>query len=103
MMRVKSLDVLGQVWKVKYHNPLINPDDGQDVAGYTCFQNDLICISTKVPAHIDHTLIHEMIHATIQRSSIRQVPSWSIEIEEIVCNNIATVLLENFRIVALKK
>ena len=44
-----------------------------------------------------HTLIHEMVHAVFHRVSINQT-SLHPDVQEIICDSIATALTENFKI-----
>lgn len=44
------------------------------------------------------TLIHELVHAEIAESGLRQTGSWNADIEEIVCEVMSATMLHNFKI-----
>lgn len=60
-----------------------------------------ICPSHKNSYEILHTLIHEIAHATWHENSIGQTELNS-QVEEIMANSIATIILDNFNL-SLKK
>lgn len=60
-----------------------------------------ICPSQKDSYEILHTLIHEIAHATWHENSIGQT-SLHGDVEEIMANSIATIILDNFNL-SIKK
>lgn len=48
------------------------------------------------PADELHTIIHEMVHAVIFRTGIDQTKI-SEDLEEILCENVATAVVENWK------
>jgi Zn-dependent peptidase ImmA (M78 family) len=58
--------------------------------------NDLIVLDADLKGkQLNHVLIHEMIHCVINRTGILQA-GLSEGLEEVLCENIATALVENF-------
>ena len=87
----KNIDVLGQKWKVIRLDGLKE----QGILGKCIFAKKLIAIDGSLHGHeLEHTLLHELGHALIYRSSIYQ--SLPHEIEEILVDIFGTFLLDNF-------
>jgi len=89
------INVLGEKWKIQRLAGL--KENG--IMGKCIFKDRLIVIDSTLTGHdLEHTLIHELGHALIYRSSIYQ--SLPHEIEEILVDIYGTFLLDNF---ALKR
>jgi hypothetical protein len=84
----RKLNVFGQTWKVKVTSVDIQ------YAGYCDRSSHTIVISDKQSKEeLWHTLIHEILHASVSRVSINQ--TLSPELEEVIVDTFATVLMEN--------
>ena len=87
----KFMNVFGL--KVKL---IISKDLPMNVAGQYEYGKELITLNNlhESDKELIHTLIHELSHAMFYRVSINQAISF--ETNEFICNNMATVILENF-------
>lgn len=87
----KKINVMGQDWTIKRLNGLKE----QGILGKCIFAKRLIVIDGSLTGHeLTHTLIHELGHALIYRSSIYQ--SLDHDLEEILVDIYGTFLLDNF-------
>lgn len=94
MKKIGSLKIFGQNVRVKYVKDLIKKDQAQ---GDYCSSDKIIRIDAALKGNdLIHTLIHEATHALFDRSGIRQAVD--IGVEEIIAENISTMLIENFKI-----
>ncbi len=86
----RFLNILGE--KVK----IIESDLQGALLGAYLYRERVIQIEKKEIHTPDKmsTLIHEMVHAVFARSGVTQ--AISNELEEIICENIATMITENF-------
>lgn len=95
-MRIKSLLIFGVIYKV-YYTRIKGGLSGD------CDPNRAIirvCPLSPRKSQL-HTLLHEMIHAVIFRTGIFQaLDHKSIET---ICENIATAILENFKLIKKNK
>jgi hypothetical protein len=57
--------------------------DGQNIAGLCDSTTKKIFVLDS--EDVKETLIHEVLHAEIYEAGMRQMPSWSIDLEELVC------------------
>ena len=91
-----ELEVLGEKWSVIYSPFVADPQTGQASCGLCDFASKSIFISNS----LDHqttviTLIHELFHAYTRRSGIYN-GMLSFDMEEIISDQFATVVAENF-------
>ena len=93
-----SLNIFGKKVPVKVIDGLME----SGIAGLFKPQTEEIYIAKKqTKDDAVHTLLHEIGHAVIQRTGIKQaIPH---EIEEVIVENMATVIIENFTISLKKK
>ena len=90
-------NVLGDKWKIKR----IKGMRENGILGKCIFKEKTIALDASLTGYdLDHTFIHELGHAIIYRSSIYQ--SLPYEIEEILVDIYATVLLDNFSLKLLE-
>ncbi len=88
---IRTLKILGERIKVKYKD--LNPEN---ICGRYSYDSKTIEVNSKLDKHIqDVTLIHEVIHATIHRAGINNA-QLSADLEEIICDQVAKVIVENF-------
>ncbi len=93
-----NINVLGEKWKIKRVAGL--KENG--IMGKCIFREKLIAIDSTLTGYdLEHTLIHELGHALIYRSSIYQ--SLPHEIEEILVDIYGTFLLDNFSLKRVDK
>jgi len=103
MQLPRSLNVLGSKYKIVYRKKVLDVD-GREVAGLCDRIEKTITISTALSKNEQlHTLYHELGHALCYRVSLYQTHGWSSDVEEILCDCLASCLLENFSLVTKKK
>jgi Zn-dependent peptidase ImmA (M78 family) len=97
---VKSINIYGWDIPIKKMKGLI---EAQGVYGYYDPVARLIAIdaSLKKCDYIS-TLIHEIVHAMFHRAGLHQTKI-SSSLEEIICEQVSTVLTENFSLTGKKK
>lgn len=94
MKKLKSLNILGKKTKVVYKNL-----DPFAICGRFIIADDLIEVNTKCNAETQAiTIIHELCHATLFRSGIPNT-NLNEEVEEIICDQIAKTIVENFKLI----
>ena len=87
----KTIDVMGQKWKIVRVAGLKEAG----IMGKCIFAKKMIALDASLKDYdLEHTLLHELGHALIYRSSIYQ--SLPHEIEEILVDIFGTFLLDNF-------
>lgn len=98
-----TLNIFGkQVRVLKKKN--LGEDAGTDhvLAGYYDPTNSVIAIDESlVGDEYYHTLVHEIVHAVLHRTGVIQ-SRLSMDVHEIICENIATALTENFKLTKKK-
>ena len=65
--------------------------DGKNLAGCCASSQCKIFIDTQYE-QIKETLYHELIHAEIAESGLRQTNGWSMDSEEIICEIISSMI-----------
>ena len=91
-MKIKSLNVLGWVVKVVYK------EIDNNYCGLFYANESLIEINnTLSPEKAKETILHELFHAAWIRAGIDQT-GISHDTQEIICEQFAKVLCENFKI-----
>ena len=97
-MLPKHVYILGKKFPVKKKKGL--SDESGTIAGCVDYQNSTIWINPEQSEYdIFHTLLHEMIHATIWRNGVYQA-GLSHELNEILSETIPTAIMENFSLVS---
>lgn len=96
-MSTYKVNILGVKTKV-----LLKDLGQEDLNGYfDPTKNQIVIDENLKESEYYKTLIHETIHAAFHRASIIQAIDEGVE--EIICDLVATVLTENFRITELNK
>ena len=91
-----KVNILGETWQVKYKTPVINPYTGDMAAGLCDPSTRTIWIEKSLESKMSIiTLFHELFHAYTRRSGIYNA-QLSHDLEEIVADQFATVIAENF-------
>lgn len=85
----KAFNVFGKKIKVKVG------DIGEGYDGLFYPKENLILVS-KSASDLDHVLLHEFLHAVLERCSLTQVVSYPSE--EVLIDMVTKCLLENFEI-----
>lgn len=99
-MRIpKKVYILGQEYKViEIPNPVAN---GEVVAGYYRHASlEIVINKNQSKDDKTHTLLHELGHALFIRCGLMQA-NISSEIEEIIVENFATMITEQFKLTSL--
>lgn len=95
-MKLKIFGTIYRVLKTKGELPI------PGASGVCDLENKIIYIAAElVGEEYQRVLIHESIHAIINRCSIDQA-QLSNDTQEILCDTIAVALTENFRLVPKK-
>ena len=103
-----TLNVYGERVKIRTVKNLIektggSPAHGDGAVGYYDPSSRTIGLDHRLKGDAKmSTIIHEVFHAYCSRIGIRQMPSWSIDTEERIAEEFATVLIENFRMTLRK-
>lgn len=91
MKKPTVINVFGQTYKIKYDDM-----SKTEACGMTDNIHRLIIIDKSLDGDdLRHTLLHEYFHAVLYRTSI--VQSLSHELEEIIVDQIATFLVDNYK------
>ena len=93
----RKLDVAYKSYKLICADGRITGDNNEQAIGLCAFNEKKIIIDI---AHkdIELTLVHELVHATLESVGFRQMPNWSDDLEELVCENLASAIIKNFKI-----
>jgi Zn-dependent peptidase ImmA (M78 family) len=91
-----KVNILGEDWAVKYVPIVLDPRSMNEACGLCDHPAKTIWICSE----LDHkmtviTLFHELFHAYTRRSGIYN-GMLSHDMEEIICDQFATVIAENF-------
>lgn len=86
------MDVFGHRYRIKLQKDLIE----NGLHGFCDKRKKIIVLDSKLNAETIHTLVHELIHAVCGRTGLSQAISG--ETEEIIAENIASVICENFEL-----
>ena len=90
-----SLNVFGEKWDVKYMSPCFI-DGFTPVSGYCDHKNKLIAIDyDHDDGYVAETFFHELFHAYMRRMGVINA-GISIELEEIIADQFAMLIAENF-------
>lgn len=92
-MSTKKLKVLGRDYSISRKRQVLELN-GKPIDGYC--DSDSIWISPDAENEL-RTFFHEVVHAVCNENSVRQVPNWSGDVEEILAESIGRVLSENRR------
>jgi len=98
----ESLPIFGKDYQIKEVSPCLD-DDNNEVSGTTDNGKCIIEVDSKQSnSEKLHTLVHELGHAMIFRTSIQQTQIHG-EVEEILVNNWATLMTEIFHLQIRRK
>lgn len=90
-----KLKIFGHTYKVVKQKKMV---DNGGVRGLCIPEKQLILIDADlVGQEYIQTLVHEVVHAILSRTGIEQA-KLSEGVEEIICENIATAITENFKL-----
>lgn len=92
-MKPKILSVFGRKIKVYYKNIT-------DCVGYTDYKKIVIKTKIKEDYRIE-VILHELFHCALERTGIKQA-ELSHDLEEIIVDNLAKVVNENFLLTVKK-
>ncbi len=96
MKNSKYLKVLGKKIKVVFRDMT-----EENVCGHYLYAQKLIEINSALdPITQQVTLLHELVHAVFDRAGIHSA-NISHDIEEIICDQVSKVILENFKLTRL--
>lgn len=85
------INILGKKIKVKYRDMT-----KENVCGHYIYAENLIEINNKMDKETQLiTLVHEIIHAVLARSGVHNARI-SHDVEEIISDQVAKVIIENF-------
>jgi hypothetical protein len=90
----KSIQINRKVYRIVYCEALLG--DSQSIAGLCDSQSTTLYVVDG--SDIQETLLHEIIHAEIAESGIRQSPGWTRDIEEMVSENISQGISHTYRL-----
>jgi len=91
-VKPKKLAVFGQTVKIRYVKDLV---EKQEISGD--YLDGIIRIDADLDSKLMYlTLLHEAIHALFDRLGVGQVVNGGVE--EIICDNIAMLIYENFEL-----
>ena len=92
--KLKTIDVLGKKVKIVFRDMTV-----ENVCGHYVYDKSLIEINNTLSKETQEvTLLHELIHAVFFRSGILNTKV-SPDAEEIICDQVAKVIQENFKLV----
>lgn len=88
--------IMGEKWEVKFVTPVIDPSNNNEACGLCHYETKTLFINSSLD-YLDavHTLFHELFHAYVRRSGIYNA-NLSHEMEEIIADQFALVIIENF-------
>lgn len=90
----KNVQINRKVYRIIYCEALLG--DSQSIAGLCDSQATTLYVVDG--SDIQETLLHEIIHAEIAESGIRQSPGWTRDIEEMVAENISQGISHSYRL-----
>lgn len=92
-----TLNIFGKKVRVLKKSQLsADADTELEIAGYYDPVSSVIAIHEKLVGDaFFHTLVHEIAHAVMHRTGVMQ-SRISPDIQEVLCENIATAITENF-------
>lgn len=99
-----TLNIFGKKVRVLKKTQLAqDADSDMELAGYYDPVNSVIAVHEKLVGDaFFHTLVHEIAHAVMHRTGVMQ-SRISPDIQEVLCENIATAITENFDLRAKKR
>lgn len=90
--RRPSVNLFGLKIPIKY----IDMKETEACGLYSHEKKIIVIEKSQIGLVAQHTLLHECVHAIFDRTGINQ--SLSSDLEEVICENIATFLVENFHL-----
>ena len=94
----KKVVIKGRVWKVRRLKKVVH-EDGDVCRGLSDFDSRTITIQKGMePKEELFIFLHEMIHAALAEAHLNENSGLPPTIEEIVCDSIADMLVECFKI-----
>jgi len=98
-MRGKSdftFDVYGQQYSVEFVSKVLDPDGNIEVCGLCDMESSKIYVNNKMNKQLTAcTILHELFHAYSRRAGLEN-SELSSELEELIADQFAKVLTENF-------
>lgn len=92
--KMKSFDVLGKKIKVIFRDMT-----EEAICGHYLYMDNIIEVNTAMNRETQEvTLIHELVHAVMYRSGVTNTKI-SSDTEEVICDQVAKVITENFKLV----
>lgn len=90
-----DVDVLGDSWRVEFKHPVKN-DNNIQAMGLCDYEAKKIFVDfTLSKKEAEHTLIHEFFHAYVRSGGVANAQI-SYDLEEIIADQFAKVLIANF-------
>jgi Zn-dependent peptidase ImmA (M78 family) len=90
-----NLEIMGETWKVMFIHPVVDTNNNP-AYGLCDWPQRVLWIDSELDqSTMAHTLIHEMFHAYVRRSGVYN-GNLSHEMEEILADQFALILTENF-------
>ena len=96
----RTINVFGEKIKLRIRHPVLD-SDGNKVVGTYCFNTKVIEVDSKLDLEEKlETILHELGHAIFHRLSTGHSNNDTIpyELEEVIVNSFATMLMELFDI-----
>ena len=91
-----EVNILGEIWQVVFSDTVIDPSTGNMAVGRCDGQDCTILVLKGMDEKLTIvTFLHELFHAYTRRSGIYN-GMLSFDMEEIISDQFATVLAENF-------
>jgi len=95
----RSIQIGHTKYKLVFCADLHEIDPERPLMGLCVFETKTIFVDVEKPDPHE-TLIHEIVHAYVDISGVRQTSSWSNDIEEIMCEITSKTICHNY---SLKK
>jgi len=91
-----KLDIYGQEYSVEYVDRVFDPADNSECCGLCDMESSKILINNKMNKELTAcTILHELFHAYSRRMGMEN-SGMSSELEELIADQFAKVLTENF-------
>ena len=92
----KSFIVYGKEIKIK---PVKKLMDIKDALATYSWRDSTICYDPRLKGdELLQTMLHELFHAYCDRVGLHQMPSWSLDKEELIADGFTQIIIENFKL-----